>query len=241
MTISKTDAVEVGGLMGAVSPSRYVGATASGAPTVGSFKVGDFVVTGDGHVIVCTVAGTPGTWVDPVAVNTAAIAAIAGPRLLVPYGATLGPSAAATWYTANAATYMRVHVPVTKTYRYANLRVGVSSGNIQIALSSVDLYSDASAVYGTRLMTSGVIACPATGDQQVDLTSTSVPAGDYLLSLWCDNTTATFLHGLAAGMTSSRMLFSQTGLASGVPSGAHGATAATTTRWVTGLTLEAAT
>ena len=51
------------GLTGATAASRYVGATASGAPTTGTFAVGDFIVDQSGAMYVCTVAGTPGTWV----------------------------------------------------------------------------------------------------------------------------------------------------------------------------------
>jgi len=50
------------GLTGAVSPTRYVGGNASGAPTTGTFAVGDFTVNADGSIYICTVAGTPGTW-----------------------------------------------------------------------------------------------------------------------------------------------------------------------------------
>lgn len=57
-------AVASGGLPGAAAPTRYVGGTASGAPASGTFLQGDFVITQTGHVFVCTVFGTPGTWVD---------------------------------------------------------------------------------------------------------------------------------------------------------------------------------
>jgi hypothetical protein len=50
------------GLTGATAASRYVGATASGAPASGTFAVGDFVIDQTGKVFICTVAGTPGTW-----------------------------------------------------------------------------------------------------------------------------------------------------------------------------------
>lgn len=50
-------------LTGATAATRYVGGTASGAPTAGTFAVGDFVIDQTGKVYVCTVAGTPGTWV----------------------------------------------------------------------------------------------------------------------------------------------------------------------------------
>jgi hypothetical protein len=52
------------GLTGATAASRYVGATASGAPTSGTFAVGDYAVAQNGHIWVCTAGGTPGTWVD---------------------------------------------------------------------------------------------------------------------------------------------------------------------------------
>lgn len=50
------------GLTGATAASRYVGATASGAPAAGTFAVGDYVIAQNGSIYVCTVAGTPGTW-----------------------------------------------------------------------------------------------------------------------------------------------------------------------------------
>lgn len=52
------------GLTGAVAASRYVGATASGAPTSGTFAKGDYIVDLTGSVWVCYTAGTPGTWVQ---------------------------------------------------------------------------------------------------------------------------------------------------------------------------------
>jgi hypothetical protein len=52
------------GLAGATAATRYVGATASGAPASGTFAVGDFAIDQSGSVYVCTVAGSPGTWVQ---------------------------------------------------------------------------------------------------------------------------------------------------------------------------------
>jgi hypothetical protein len=57
-------AVASGGLAGATAATRYVGGTTSGAPVSGTFAAGDMVVTQDGHVFVCTAAGTPGTWAN---------------------------------------------------------------------------------------------------------------------------------------------------------------------------------
>lgn len=44
------------------SPTRYVGGTTSGAPASGTYVAGDFVVSHDGHIYICTATGTPGTW-----------------------------------------------------------------------------------------------------------------------------------------------------------------------------------
>jgi hypothetical protein len=66
MTLSPANSVGNGlplGLAGAVAATRYVGATTSGAPASGTFAVGDLVVAQDGALYVCTVAGSPGTWV----------------------------------------------------------------------------------------------------------------------------------------------------------------------------------
>ena len=53
------------GLTGSVAASRYVGATASGAPASGAHLLGDWAIDQTGTIWVCTVAGTPGTWVAP--------------------------------------------------------------------------------------------------------------------------------------------------------------------------------
>jgi collagen type VII alpha len=50
------------GLTGATAATRYVGGTTSGAPTTGTFAVGDAVFAQTGAVYVCTAAGTPGMW-----------------------------------------------------------------------------------------------------------------------------------------------------------------------------------
>jgi hypothetical protein len=55
------------GLTGATGASRYVGATAGGAPQSGTFAVGDYIVDRLGGAWVCTAAGTPGTWLPLVA------------------------------------------------------------------------------------------------------------------------------------------------------------------------------
>lgn len=52
-------------LTGATATGRYVGQTSTAAaPTTGTFVVGDWVRDVNGLVWVCSVAGTPGTWVS---------------------------------------------------------------------------------------------------------------------------------------------------------------------------------
>jgi len=50
------------GLPGAIAGTRFVGATATGAPVSGTFLLGDYVIAQNGYVYVCTTAGSPGTW-----------------------------------------------------------------------------------------------------------------------------------------------------------------------------------
>jgi hypothetical protein len=57
--------VTAAGITGATAISRYAGASASGAPTSGTFAAGDYVIDQTGAIWICTVAGTPGTWVAP--------------------------------------------------------------------------------------------------------------------------------------------------------------------------------
>jgi len=56
--------VKVTGLTGAVTSSRWVGGTASGAPASGTFLLGDFIVDASGSFYICTTGGSPGTWVQ---------------------------------------------------------------------------------------------------------------------------------------------------------------------------------
>ena len=56
--------LKLAGLTGATSTGRFVGTTASVAPTTGTFAVGDYVNTQTGRAFMCTVAGSPGTWIE---------------------------------------------------------------------------------------------------------------------------------------------------------------------------------
>lgn len=56
--------VAAGGLPGATAGSRLAGGVVSGPPATGTFGFLDVVPDGNGAVWVCTVAGSPGTWVQ---------------------------------------------------------------------------------------------------------------------------------------------------------------------------------
>jgi len=74
------EAIGATGLPGATAASRHAGATTSGAPTSGTFAVGDYVVDQSGAMYVCTVAGTPGSW---GIVGTPPTAQIAGKNAII--------------------------------------------------------------------------------------------------------------------------------------------------------------
>ena len=81
--------ISASGLTGATAISRYVGATTGGAPSSGTFYPGDAIIDQTGSTWVCTVTGTPGTWVQ---VGTKLAGAI--------NGALLNPGPAANGYLA---------------------------------------------------------------------------------------------------------------------------------------------
>jgi hypothetical protein len=97
--------------------------------------------------------------------------------------------------TAGRTVYLRyrgANGPITKIA----LAVGVSSGNCAVAAYR-NTGSGRSARPGARLGTSGSVACPAAGYQEVALTAAAdIRDGDWL-SLAADNATATF--ALAGG------------------------------------------
>lgn len=75
------------GLAGAVSASRYAGATASGAPGSGTFATGDYVVDQTGSFWICTTGGSPGTWIQVVAGSVVGGGNANQSNLLMPSGA----------------------------------------------------------------------------------------------------------------------------------------------------------
>lgn len=95
------------------TPTRYVGGTSSGAPTSGTYVVGDFVISHDGHVYVCTAAGSPGTWTASLTAGEIAyasrntVANIASTTLASP---TVVLTSSSTAYTG-ADIYIEIFTP----------------------------------------------------------------------------------------------------------------------------------
>lgn len=90
---------------------------------------------------------------------------------------------------ANQAIYSRVKHG--GTISKVGVRVGASSGSISVALYR-NTGSGRSAVPGTRLATSGAVACPASGYAEIDLGSPfTLYPGDWI-AISADNTTAQF-------------------------------------------------
>ena len=52
------------GLAGATAAASFAGATVSGAPVSGTYEVGDLTIDQSGSIWICTVAGSPGTFVE---------------------------------------------------------------------------------------------------------------------------------------------------------------------------------
>lgn len=69
--------LEVDGGTGVIS-ARFVGGTASIAPTSGTFAAGDFVVTQTARIFVCISGGSPGTWSEITAGGSSPTGAAGG-------------------------------------------------------------------------------------------------------------------------------------------------------------------
>jgi len=158
------------------------------------------------------------------------------PSLIVPSASSVAVAAVVVWFGANQTIMNRFQVPGGGIFRYVNLYVGASSGNIQVGVVKLGTVVAATQQYAAPIMTSGVIACPAANAVvRIDCGATWLPPGDYAVFLWCDNTTASFLHAIPLGVSARRDTLSQS-LSGGLT---VASTASYSSRLVSGLTLEA--
>jgi len=121
--------------------------------------------------------------------------------------------AAGAWPAVNRAVFVRFQLTVATPLRYLNWTCDVQSGNVQagvVSLSGTDRTTYA------RVMSSGVIACPAAGSIRTDLGLTLLAPGDYAMFLWADNVTFQTRYGTASALTAMRITGIASSLASGV-------------------------
>lgn len=178
-------AVIAAGLTGSTAASRYVGATATGAPTTGAHLVGDWVITQDGHIFICTVAGTPGTWANGGAAVTAAVSVTSETT----YGiaSAVGTS---TNYARQDHTHGTPATPATSvagrtgavTLTAADIAAGTFPGantfsGLQTFNAGVTLPSGQALTTGTRSVVTGTRATTTNASDTVDLGTFATTAG----------------------------------------------------------------
>lgn len=119
------------------------------------------------------------------------------PKIICPIIATEVNATAAHPLTTFG-TFSRFTLVTPTTLRWVRYKVGIQSGNIQLAIARIaetrGAAYNANFTY-TRVMNSGIIACPAAGSIIQDLGATLLPAGDYFVWQWLSDTTATVIHG----------------------------------------------
>jgi hypothetical protein len=134
-------ALTIDGLLGATNSSRYVGATASGAPTTGIFVLGDWIIDLTGKVWICTTAGQPGTWTNLVAASLPAAGGTVSGLLTLGGGTATNSSApiiAAPGFSAGAASQLS---DLTRDYM-VYLTVGTGGGTFGISIGPANTTVD---------------------------------------------------------------------------------------------------
>ena len=174
--------VSTPGLPGATAASRYVGATASGAPASGTFAVGDFVLDLTGKVWICTTAGSPGAWsAGSGATNVLNGVTVSGTptagQVLVASSAT-----AASWGTQGASVMLKKAVSYTLQVADSGVFADSTSGPLTMTLASAALCFDglARTIKDWKGQSSANnITVATTASQTIDGASTVVIAANY--------------------------------------------------------------
>jgi hypothetical protein len=178
------------GLTGATSGGRFVGGTAAGAPTSGTFAVRDFVVDANGVIWVCTVAGTPGTWVN--ASTPAGTFELVGWSRFIPavVGASYsGESFAGTTRTTGQTYQQLVVAPlysgstaITIDLLSVNVATAVASAVYRMGLWTVtnqaNPFAWAAAKWADLLLDAGTVDCSTTGNKTLTI-SQVIPANTW--------------------------------------------------------------
>jgi len=213
------------GVTGATAASTYAGGTASGAPSTGAHSVGDFIVDQTGLIWVCTVTGTPGTWISLV--NVSGTQTLSNKSLSAPASAGLtGATAASRWVGATASG-----APASGTFVVGDFVID-QTGNVWVCTTggSPGTWQP---VGGAR----GIMAAPVTTSSAGTATSTTTETFDAVLGTYQFNAVTgrrykVVLEGLQGSATAGdvyKILIRNSGSAS---SPTTGSTVNATSQWV---------
>ena len=151
---------KVSGLTGATAATRYVGGTTNGAPTSGTFAVGDFIVDQTATIWVCLVAGTPGTWwplIEAHMVSRSATATATANEVTIFTGSTASQTISAIGSPVDGATWTiinRSSVPVTAGFGTSSmLPLGSTSSVTSLVVPVNGAYSFINYAAGQWYMT----------------------------------------------------------------------------------------
>jgi hypothetical protein len=145
------------GPTGATTVTRWVGGTSGSAPASGTWTVGDWVVTTDGKIYVCTSAGTPGTW--------------------VPVGTAMPLIFSVNGYLGVATGIARLGVEADYTILGVRARVYTSPTGSSIL---VDVNKNGTTIFTTQGNRPSIAASGNASSYVTNMNVTSLSAGDYL-------------------------------------------------------------
>ncbi|WAC68893.1 SGNH/GDSL hydrolase family protein [Microbacterium sp. SL75] len=128
--------------------------------------------------------------------------ALGSSAVVVPPGtAVLASAAASAWFSATYSAGNRFRLDAPTVFQAASL-TAAGTGNIEIGVYAVGRSADPTSVSLAKVATTGIRALSEfTPDGQSGIRVPmqdliELPPGDYVVTLWCDSTTASFQHGL---------------------------------------------
>lgn len=222
--VAAAPAFSVSGLTGSVAASRYVGATASGAPAAGAHLKGDWVIDQTGKIWICTVAGTPGTWVS------ASGSSVPGRRYKTGrwYGMDQGGSdGAGAALVLNELLATRLTVYEAKSFDRVGIEVTTLGAS---SVVRTGIYQDDGDGYPGALLVDwgaspGTFDASTTGQKTITIAQ-ALPAGIYWLAMVAQvaacsvrtkaNSTPDWM-GFADASNSDRRSYAQSGVSGALP------------------------